>query len=114
MEDADDDLYDDDEQDLLVVLKLSNRSLGTAAERMAIEEFGEQLEAALQEAAAGEYDGDEIGGGECILFFAGPDVDRMIAVLRPLLTHSPQGRGACFVRMVPGADGQPVQQRIPV
>lgn len=114
MDDGDDDLYDDDEQDLLVVLKLSNRSLGTAQERMAIEEFGNQLEAALQDAGAGEYDGDEMGGGECILFFAGPDVDRMIAVLRPLLMRSPHGRGACFVRMVPGDDGEPVQKRIPV
>jgi hypothetical protein len=51
----------------------------------------------------GEYDGDELGGGECSLFFCGPDPDRMLAVLLPLLKRSPLARGAHVVRMVDGA-----------
>lgn len=110
----DDDLVGDDEQDLLVVLKLSNRLMGTAQERIAIEQFADQLEAAITEAGVGEYDGDELGGGECILFFCGPDLDRLLAVLLPLLKRSPLCRGAHLVRMVDDADGTPQRQRLPI
>ena len=103
-----------EEQDLLVVLKLSNKMMGVATERMEIEALADQLEAAILEAGVGEYDGDEIGGGEGILFFCGPDVDQMIAVLHPLLKRSPMCRGGHFVRMVAGPDGEPMKKRLPI
>ncbi|MBM4062772.1 MAG: hypothetical protein FJ265_17005 [Planctomycetes bacterium] len=102
------------EQDLLVVLKLGNRAMGTQRERLAIEQFAEQLEAAVTEASAGDYDGDEIGGGECILFFCGPDVDRLLEVLLPLLKRSPLCRGGHLVRMVAEASGRRQLQRLPI
>ena len=111
------DTGDDDhdaEQDLLVVLKLSNRQMGTNDERAQIEAFAEELGAAVEQAGAGEFDGDEIGAGECTLFFCGPDVDKLLAVLRPLLKRSPLCRGAHFVRMVLDAEGRVVSQRSPV
>ena len=110
----DDDLAGDDEQDLLVVLALSNKALGTSRERADIEAFADQLEAAVTEAGVGEYDGDEFGGGECTLFFCGPDVDRLLAVLQPLLRRSPLCRGGHLVRMVPGGDGVLQRQRLPI
>jgi hypothetical protein len=103
-----------DEQDLLVVLKLSNRQMGTAAERQEIEAFADQLEAAVNEAGAGEYDGDELGGGECILFFCGPDVEQLQRVLQPLLKRSPLCRGGHLVRMATGADGSAERVRTPL
>ena len=51
-------------------------------------------------------DGDEYGGGECILFFCGPDEEAMLGVLRPLLQRSPLARGAHFVRLVESEDGE--------
>jgi hypothetical protein len=99
------------EQDLLVVLKLTNRQMGTNDERAQIEAFADELAAAVEQAAAGEFDGDEIGGGECTLFFCGPDVDKLLAVLRPLLKRSPLCRGAHIVRMVTDADGRVASQR---
>jgi hypothetical protein len=115
-DDADDDDRDDDraEQDLLVVLQLGNRQMGTAQERRQIEAFADELEAAIVAAGVGEYDGDEIGGGECTLFFCGPDVDALLGVLRPLLKRSPLTRGAQLVRMVETADGRMAMQRLPV
>lgn len=104
----------DSEQDLLVVLRLSNRQMGTNRERQELEEFADELEAAVVEAGVGEYDGDEIGGGECILFFCGPDIDKLVAVLLPHLKRSPLCRGGHLVRMVPGADGMPERQRLPI
>lgn len=109
-----DDTEPSDEQDLLVVLRLSNRQMGRNHERLELEAFADELEAAVHEAGVGEYDGDELGGGECILFFCGPDVDRLVAVLLPLLKRSPLCRGGHLVRMVPGPDGHPEQQRLPI
>lgn len=99
-----------DEQDLLVRLRLSNKSLGTARERADIEALALQLEAALTEAGAGEYDGDEWGGGECTLFFCGRSADRMFAVLQPLLRSHPLARGATV--QLQHDDGPPVTRRL--
>jgi hypothetical protein len=103
-----------EEQDLLVVLRLGNQQMGTQQERRQIEAFADQLGEAVAAAGVGEYDGDEIGGGEYTLFFCGPDVDQLLAVLRPLLVRSPFGRGAHFVRTVTTADGHATIQRLPV
>ena len=102
------------EQDLLVVLRLSNRQLGTAPERAAIEAFTDELEAAVTAAEVGEYDGDEVGGGECVLFFCGPDIDLLLRVLQPLLKRSPLCRGGHLVRLVAGPDGVMQRRRVPL
>ncbi|HZN38628.1 MAG TPA: hypothetical protein VFD82_07480 [Planctomycetota bacterium] len=112
--DDDDDSGGDEEQDLLVVLALGNKAMGTSKERMEIEAFADQLEAAVTEAGVGEYDGDEFGGGECTLFFCGPDVDRLLAVLQPLLRRSPLCRGGHLVRMVADGNGVSQQQKLPI
>ena len=111
---AGDDAEDAPEQDLLVVLKLSNRQMGTNDERAQLDALADELAAAVEQAGAGEFDGDEIGGGECTLFFCGPDVDQMLAVLRPLLKRSPLCRGAHLVRTVTDADGGVASQRSPL
>ena len=110
----DDDDLPGDERDILVVLKLSNRQMGTHQERQDLERFADELAAAVEEAGVGEYDGDELGGGECTLFFCGPDLDKLQAVLRPLLKRSPLCRGAMLVRMVDDGTGEFTPQRTPV
>lgn len=113
-DEADEDGNEPEEQDLLVVLRLSNKQMGTAPERMAIEAFADRLEAAITEAGVGEYDGDELGGGECTLFFCGPDIDALLRVLQPLLKREPMCRGGHLVRMVAGADGAMQRVRSPL
>ena len=111
------DFEDDDrstERDLLVVLRLSNRQMGTQTERAEIQELADALEAEVLAAGVGEYDGDEVGGGECVLFFCGPDEDALLAVLRPLLQRAPAARGAYFVRLVEGPDGEMQRERLPI
>ncbi len=113
------DLDDDDEapaseQDLLVVLRLSNRLMGTNQERMDLDAFADELDVEVTNAGVGEYDGNELGAGECTLFFCGSNLDALQSVLRPLLKRSPLCRGAHFVRMVTGADGKPNLQRTPL
>ena len=84
----------DAEQDLLVRLPLSNRALGVAKEREELDALANELADAVEAAAAGEYDGDEFGGGDCTLFFTGPDAARLFAVLQPLLRRHRLGRNA--------------------
>lgn len=101
-----------DERDLLVVLPLSNRSMGTHEERAQIEVLADELEQAVQAAGVGEYDGDEYGGGECVLFFCGPDEERLLGTLRKHLQRAPLARGAHFVRLVEAADGEMRRERL--
>ena len=103
-----------DERDLLVVLRLSNRQMGTNEERAEIAILADQLADAVETAGVGEYDGDEFGGGECILFFCGPDEMALLGFLRPLLQRSPYGRGAHFVRLIEVNDGEMQQEKIPL
>jgi hypothetical protein len=39
------------------------------------------MQQAIEEAAAGEFDGDEFGDGKCVLFMYGPDADRLFGVI---------------------------------
>jgi len=96
-----------EEQDLLVVLPLSNRQMGTATERADLEAFADQLADAVEAAGVGEYDGDEYGGGEYTMFFCGPDAERLFTALHPLLKRSPLCRGGKVVRQSTAADGSP-------
>ncbi len=82
-----------EEHDVLIRLPLSNRQMGTQQERLDLEALGDRLEALVTELGVGEYDGDEIGAGECTLFFCGPDADRLLAVLVPEIRKAGYVRG---------------------
>jgi hypothetical protein len=66
-------------------VRLSDDEYGSAAERDAVHEFTDKLAAAIEEHHAGEFDGDEFGEGECMLFMYGPSADRLFDVIEPLL-----------------------------
>lgn len=104
----------EEELDLLVVLRLGNRGTGTAAEQAALDQLGDELAELVLDAGVGEYDGDESGGGECTMFFCGPDVDKMIEVLRPVLRRHRLAHGGHFVRLVTDSDGEHVRRREPI
>lgn len=83
------------------MLRLSNPQMGTTTERAELEEFAERLEQILAADQLGEYDGNEIGGGEFVMFFCGPCAEGIYDALRPALQQSPYGRGA-LIRMQRG------------
>src|SRR5580704_4886398 len=67
-----------------------------------------QLERAVSDAGVGEVDGNEVAvsGKDGFLFLYGPDVDRLFAVVRPLLEQSTAIRNAvATVRYGPPEDG---------
>ena len=78
----------DSEHAVFVTLRLSDSEFGTAAERDAIRRLTDELDAAIRAAGAGEYDGDEYGGGSCTLYMYGADADVLFSVVEPILRES--------------------------
>ena len=56
----------------------------------ALFEVGRQLEAAIDEAGVGEFDGNEIAvdGSDGSLYMYGPDADKLFEVVRPVLERA--------------------------
>ncbi len=76
-------------QAVIVYLRLSDGGSGSDEEREALFDLQEQMMRAIADAAAGEFDGDMWGEGECILYMYGPDADRLFAAIEPLLKSCP-------------------------
>jgi hypothetical protein len=89
-----------------VILKLSDGDMGSSEERDAIHELSDTLQTAIEENEAGEFDGDEFGGGECVLYMYGTDADRLFEAIRPALKASPLAPGGhAVLRYGPPEDG---------
>ena len=71
------------EHAVIIHYKLSDDAHGTVEEREAIFALEDRMEAAITAATAGEFDGNEFGGGEAVLYMYGPDRDRLWAAVEP-------------------------------
>jgi hypothetical protein len=93
---------------VLAKFKLRSPGFGDREERDAIHELTGKLAAAINDAAAGEFDGDEFGGGECTLFMYGPDADRLFAAVYPPLSSWSPLKGGIVVKRYgpPGSSEQ--------
>lgn len=98
------------EHAVTVHLKLSAPAFGTPAERAAIHRLSRTLEKAIADAGAGDFDGDEFGGGKCLLFMYGPDADRLFTSVIPVLHASPLTRGGWVVKRYGSADDPKVRR----
>jgi hypothetical protein len=86
---------------------MSDDSQGTRDERDTIFEFEDALSEAISAAGAGEFDGNDFGGGECTLYMYGPDADQLFAAIRPVIDAHPglvRG-GHAVLRYGPPEDG---------
>jgi|SRR5688572_13333357 hypothetical protein len=69
-------------------------------------ELEQNLSAAIGSSETGEYDGNEIGDGEVILYMYGPDADALLRAIEPILLGSALARGATVIRRYgPPEDG---------
>jgi hypothetical protein len=69
-------------------------------------ELEDQLIAAIEKSAAGEFDGNEVGEGEAVFYTYGPDADALCAAVVPALRDSLIARsGTIILRYGPPADG---------
>ena len=86
------------EQAVIVHLRLRDGLFGSAQERDAIVALEGKLQQTIEEASAGEFDGDEFGLGQCVLFVYGPDADRLFEVIKPLLKTAPAAAGGYAIK----------------
>lgn len=86
------------EQAVIVHLRLQEDNFGSPKERDAISDLEDQLEQAIDTASVGEFDGEEFGGGRCVLYMYGPDADRLFGVVEPILKASPLARGGFTIK----------------
>jgi hypothetical protein len=92
------------EQAVLIHFRLSDGAFGTPEEVTQLMDLEQRLETAIESSGAGELDGNEVGGGEFVVFIYGPDADRLFAVVEPLLRESPLASGGFAVKRYGAAD----------
>lgn len=68
---------------------LSGDGYGHPSERAAIFDAQRILADAIERAGVGEFDGNEFGAGEAVLYAYGSDADALFAVMAPILRGLP-------------------------
>lgn len=69
---------------LRVFVRLSDDKFGTDEEFDELHKWMDDFNSCLAESAAGEFDGNEIGGGYLQWFFYGPDIELLFSTLLPI------------------------------
>ena len=69
------------EHSVVLHYKLSDEEYGTQAEREAIYGLQDRLAKVIEVARAGDFDGNEFGGGKAVLYMYGPDKERLWSVV---------------------------------
>ena len=86
------------EQALLIHLKLSDGKFGTKSEIDALFALQHELEADIAKVKGGDFDGNEIGEGECVFFIYGPDADKLFSSVESRLKSSPLSKGGWAIK----------------
>lgn len=86
------------EQALIVHLKLTGDQFGSSLEREAVFALEDQLEELIASESAGEFDGDDFGDYECVLYMYGPDADRLFTIIEPILKSSSLAKGGFAIK----------------
>lgn len=92
------------EQAVIIKCKYGSRNLD------ALYGLEDRLAAKIEIEKVGEYDGNEIAfdGSEATLYMYGPDADKLLETIRPILENTPFMKGAIArVRYGPPEDGVP-------
>ncbi|BCG93963.1 hypothetical protein [Mesorhizobium sp. 131-2-1] len=86
------------EQAVIVYLLLTGGPFGTQQERQSVQVLEDRLEQVVSNANAGEFDGDEFGEGECVLYLYGPDAEKLFSAIEPVLKSSPVATGGYAIK----------------
>ncbi|MFE4628066.1 hypothetical protein [Streptomyces mirabilis] len=79
----------DDEQAVIAHFRLTAYDFGDADQREQVYDAGKVMAAAIDEAGVGEFDGNEFGAGEAVLYAYGPNADALFKVMEPTLRGLP-------------------------
>ncbi|WP_037678411.1 hypothetical protein [Streptomyces griseus] len=77
------------EEAVIAHYRLSGDEYGSHAEREAIFDAERAMAAAVEDARVGEVDGNELGGGEAVLYAYGADAEALFKVMEPMLRGLP-------------------------
>jgi hypothetical protein len=86
------------EHAVIVHLQLDDPGFGSAEMRESIYELQGSLTDAINKAKVGEFDGDDFGQGECLLFMYGPNADLLFDTVEPILKQSPHAKGGFAIK----------------
>jgi len=100
------------EHAVLVLIKLSDPGFGRPEERDAIHGLADRLKEAIDQAGAGEYDGDEFGEGQCTLYMYGPDADRLYKAIEPALRNFRFAPGSTATKRYGGPSDPGVREEV--
>jgi hypothetical protein len=100
----------DPEQAVIVHLTLSGDGFGSESDRDGVFELEDALIAAVENARVGEYDGNEFGAGEAVLYAYGPDADSLFEVMEPVIAEFGPGTGSYAIKRYGGADDASAQE----
>ncbi len=100
-------------QSFTVFVKLSDNNFGRTNERADLFKLEDALIEAIDESGAGEFDGNEFGGGFATLCMYGPSATKLEKATMPVLTafHLPVGSYAVKCYGEPGAKEERVELR---
>ena len=86
------------EHAVIAHIRMTEDKLGSERERAAVATLADDLERVIGEKQAGEFDGEEFGGGRCVLYMYGPDADRLFEAVEPVLRAAPLARGGFAIK----------------
>jgi hypothetical protein len=89
---------------VLVHLVLAGGEMGSPEERATIMKLQDDVSAAIAAAGVGEFDGDEWGANECVLYMYGEDADRLFDAVRPVILKLPPRSGSYAIKRRGDAD----------
>lgn len=92
--------------------RLTGEGFGDPSERAAVRAAQDVLREEIQRVDAGEFDGNEFGGGEVVLYAYGPDADVLFAVMAPTLRSLPFRPAQVVLRYGSVSDPSAIQRRI--
>lgn len=92
----------DDRQAVTVLLRLNDPELANGREQAAVYALEDRLMRALDESGAGTHEGNDLDRGFLRITLVGPDADRIVEVIRPLLSEAAPGS---YLALRRGAEG---------
>jgi hypothetical protein len=93
------------EHAVIVHFKLTGDSFGSEEERAAIYALQGTLRNSIDTAGVGEFDGNEFGGGEAVLYAYGPDAGDLFKAMEPVLRDFSIRPAFAIVRYGDAGDG---------
>jgi hypothetical protein len=100
------------EHAVIASYRLADDGYGGQDQRAAVRHAQVLLREAIAQAGAGEFDGNEFGGGEVTLYAYGPDADALFAVMAPVLRDIPFRPAHIVLRYGSASDPSAAELRV--